>query len=469
MRITLLLLISLVSLNSISQELEATWTQFTDAEKTDKVQIVGVTAERIVVGVRKKDKTKPAQIIEYGREFGSYKVLDASFPDESIIHFEVVNGRTMLFSTKRQEGNKKGLFTRTIEDGSFSEPSLLCLSKHVSSSFDFTLSPDGEYLGVIANAPYMKGKNEEIETWIFNASLELQIEHKLALTNDNRKIKVNVPVMSNTGVLFVIKRYRVGLDNSYYVFTIDPSTDQHHKKSLTLMGKRIADVKYELDAENNLHLAGFYVSSSYNIYEGSFYFKLDQTAVALGFKQNAFTEEFLIKAEGKKIAKKVGGLIDFKIREMKMVNNRVFLTAEHTKQEKLNVGSELKTLYMKDRLAVVCLKPDGMVDHIDVLEINQASNNDRGFWNHHKLLKKEGKLFIAHNLKDDVNVALKMSTLKEDKTFETNDISTIYSELEEPVGVNLKDVMFFKKEIVTTAWDINKSKFAVGIISQKEE
>ncbi|MFT7611521.1 MAG: hypothetical protein ACI9J3_000466 [Parvicellaceae bacterium] len=469
MKIIFLLFICLISLSSISQELEATWTQFTDAEKTDKVELIGVTSEKIVVGVRKQGKIQEAQIIEYGREFGSYKVLDASFENESIIYFELIKGRTIVFSTKKQEGNKKGLFSRSIEDGKFSPPALLCVSNHASSSFDFTLSPDGKHFGVIANAPYMKGKNEEIESWIFTSSLVLRIEHKLALTNDNRKVKVNVPVMSNTGVLFIIKRYRVGLDNNYFVFTIDPASEQHHKKTLSLMGKRIADVKYELDKENNLHLAGFYVSSSYNIYEGSFYFKLDQTAVATTFKQNAFTEEFLIKAEGKKTAKKVGGLVDFKIREMKIVNNTIFLTAEHTKQEKVTVGSEFKTLYMKDRLALVCLKPDGMVDHIDVLGLNQASNNDRGFWNQHKLIEYDRQLLVAHNLKDDEKVIFNLSSLKEDKTFESKDFTSVYSQLEEPMGINLKNVKFFNKEIVVTAWDINKSKFTVGIISEKAE
>lgn len=467
MKNTIILLICLLTLTSRGQDLEATWSQFTEVSRTDIAKIVGVTEERIVVAVKGANDKNKATLIEYGREFGSYSTLEAKFKGEQIIHVAVLDGHTTVFSSRKLENKTKELYVRTIHDGEFSEPTRICTSGFAGSRFDFSISPNGEYLGIIANAPYRKGKNEEIETWIFDKTLKQALAYNLALTNDNLKVKINVPVMSNTGVFFIIKRYRVGLDNNYYVFAIDPETQKHLKKTLTLMGKRVADVKYELDAENNLHLAGFYVSQSYNIYEGSFYFKLDQTAKAISFKQNPFSEEFLIEAEGKKAFKKFGGLVDFKINHMKKVNGKIYLTAAHSKREKVDTGTEVKTLYGKEKMALVCLKSDGSEEFIKILNLDQHSNNDKGFWNHHALMVNEKTVLVAHNLKDENRVTLKLSSLNEG-TFKTNDASHLYSGLSGPVGLNLRDTHALQQEVVVTAWNLERNKFSVGIIRKKD-
>ncbi len=452
---------------STAQELEASWSRFTEVEPTDKARIIGVTDERIVVAVQNNDKTK-AKLVEYGREFGSYTALEAEFENESVVYVDILRGHTTVFSTKKGN-NGLDLYWRTVTDGGFSQAQLLCSSVFTSSDFDFSKSPDGSHFGVIANAPYQKGKNEELETWIFDSSLKEKMAYTLALKNDNRKIKVNVPVMSNTGVLFLLKRFRVGLENNYQVFAIDPAEKKHTLKTLTLMGKRVADVKYELDAENNLHLAGFYVSQSYNVYEGSFYFKLDQTARSLGFKQNAFSEEFLIKAEGKKMYKKHGGLVDFNITEMMMKNGKIYLTASHSVKERINNGSENLTLFRKEKMALVCLKPDGSSDYIKILKLDQHSNNDGGFWNNHKLLPKEGEgLLVGHNVKDDEKVTFLVSNENGDE-FTTKDLSNIYAESDVSIGLNLNDTYFTKdKEMVVTGWSLDKSRYTVGIVKKKE-
>ena len=464
MRSTAILILLLISLNTSAQHWTANWSPVHTAEKARDLRLIGQVNEGNLIGVISGNTNKSKQLVQFDPELDNYSTVNVQFENESIEYCAILNGKIVVFSSAVQE-NKKTIKARIVSDGDFEDPVTICQSPFQRASFHFSVSPNGQFLGLIANAPYLKGKNEEIATWIFDSFLQEKLFYKLALTNKNMKIKINVPVVSNTGVLFLIKRFNQGSDNTYYVFAIDPETKRHQRKTLTLMGKRVADVKYALDNSDHLHIAGFYVSQSYRIYEGSFYFKLDQTTKAVTFKQNAFTPEFLVAAEGKKNYKKYGGLVDFKINEMALLKDKIYLTANHKKRTKVEEGGVQHFHYQKNNLALICLKKDGEEDFSKTIELHQKSKDDKGFWNQNKMIFRDEQLFIFNNLKTQEGVILKMSKINTDNGLYTEDISSIYNAHDLKLGLDLNNMITLNGNLLVPAWNLSKEKVTVGAIT----
>jgi len=464
MRGTATLILLLISLYTSAQDLTANWSPLVSVEKARDLRLIGQVNEGYLIGVISANTNKNKQLVQFDPELDNYSTINLQFEGESIEYCTILNGKIVVFSSAVHD-NKKTIKARIVSDGDFEDPITICQSSSQIVSFHFSVSPNSKFLGLIADAPYLKGKNEEISTWIFDSSLQEKLYYKLALTNKNMKIKINVPVVSNTGVLFLIKRFNQGADNTYYVFSIDPETKRHQRKTLTLMGKRVADVKFALDNSDNLHIAGFYVSQSYRIYEGSFYFKLDQTTKAITFKQNAFTPEFLVAAEGKKNYKKYGGLVDFKINEMALLKDKIYLTANHKKRTKVEEGGVQHFHYQKNNLALICLKKNGEEDFSKTIGLHQKSEDDKGFWNQNKMILRDGQLIIFNNLKTQEDVKLIMTKLTSDNNLLTEDLSGIYSTHDLKLGLDLNNMVTLNGDLLVPAWNLSKEKVAVGVIA----
>jgi hypothetical protein len=464
MRSIATLILLLISLYTSAQDLTANWSPLVSVEKARDLRLIGQVNEGYLIGVISANTNKNKQLVQFDPELDNYSTINLQFEGESIEYCTILNDKIVVLSSAVQD-NKKTIKARIVSDGDFEDPITICQSPFQKASFHFSVSPNGQFLGLIANAPYLKGKNEEIGTWIFDSSLQEKLVYKLTLTNKNMKVKINVPVVSNTGVLFLIKRFNQGADNTYYAFSVDPETKRHQRKTLTLMGKRIADVKYALDNSDNLHIAGFYVSQSYRISEGSFYFKLDQTTKAITFKQNAFNPEFVVAAEGKKNYKKYGGLVDFKINEMALLKDKIYLTANHTKRTKVEEGGVQHFHYQKDNLALICLKKSGEEDFSKTIDLHQKSKDDKGFWNQNKMICRDAQLLIFNNLKTQEGVILKMSKLTNDNDLYTEELSSIYNAHDLKLGLDLGNMITLNGELLVPAWNMSKDKVAIGVMS----
>jgi hypothetical protein len=451
----------IIAINASTQGVVANCSGMIDADQTPFAKIIGKTAnEDLVVFAHSKSKKK-AKLIEFDNDLHYKSEINLAFEDEIIQYCTVIDGKIIVFSAKVIE-NTNFLLARNYEDYEFSEPKVICKTQFINSVFDFAKSQNDKYLGIIAETPYLKGKNEEIELWIFDSLLNEQLNYSLALTEKNTRVKINVPVMSNSGVLFLIKRHTIAQDNNYFVYSINPHTKKHQRKSLTLMGKRIADLKYQLDTENNLYLTGFFSAQNYHVFQGFFYYKLDQNSRALDFKQNNFDAGFLIQAEGKKNAKKHGGLLNYKMGVMQLFQGKTYFTASHTLREKYTIDQEQHMSYTTNKLAVIGLDKGGLIEMSETFEVNQKSADDQGFWNKHHFFSDTNKLSILHNETSNGLVSLKINQF-----IDTNNVFIpmqdfkIYNNPHDSSGLDLTTLMGTNSNHYLLNWNANRNKFAI--------
>ena len=464
----LLFILLIISLNCSSQNAIGNCSGRIEAKEMPYAQIIGETEnEHVLVLIHSKSKNE-GKLIEFNNELLFNTEIDLDFENESILQCAYIDDQIVLFTSKVID-NANCVLARIYEDYVFSSPKIICKAIFSNSVFDFSKSNNGKYFGIIAETPYLKGINEEIEVWIFDDLFKEQCYYKLALPEKNTRIKINVPVMSNTGLFFLIKRHIVAQDNNYFVYTINPEKKKHIRTSLKLMGKRIADIDYQLDEQNNLHLVGFYSSLNYHVFEGCFYYKIDQTSRPVKFKQHGFDLDFLTQTQGKKIAKKNGGLLDYKMGKMKLFNGEIFFTASHSLREKHFVDQEQQISYSTNQIALITLNKDGMKELTQTLKVNQQSENDHGFWNKHQFLIDSNNLSLLHNQTLNESITTKINHFSDSNNvftpainFELNDATN------DSCGLDLGSLKKINSNHYVLTWNTNRNEFAICKLSTKD-
>lgn len=457
---------TLISIGMFAQKLDVRWSPLLEpgVGKSQHFIPLGQSDEGSIVGTISNSKGTITELVKIDSDLNNHVKIKVDFEEEITEASFILRGRVVVFTSKT-EGNYKTIYARFAEGNNLGEPRVIIKNSIKGGKFHFSASPNGKYLGIIADAPYLKGKNEEILTWILDDQLNEKMFYKFALTNKNMKVKINVPVMSDSGVLYIIKRFKNGSDNNYYVFSINEASERHQRKTLTLMGKRIADLVYALDYSNHLRIAGFYSSHSYNVYEGDFYFELDNTTKAVQFQQNSFDGSFLIEAEGKKNYKKYGGLMNFKINEMLLLDDHVYFTANHQKRIKLDEGKGETMHYVKNKMVVICLKKNGEPSFYKTITLNQESTGDYGFWNQNKMLVLGDTLSVLTNHKVNGKIVLKQTTISKDKSVQTVELSDIFVSEEQQMGIDLKNIKALKDGFIAPGWNNQRNKATIGLIS----
>lgn len=461
MKNILLFILFIHTLNCAAQNAIGRCSARIEANEMPYAQIIGETQnEHIMVLIHSKSK-KQGKLIEFNKELLYISEIELNFENESILQCTYLNDKIVLFTSKVID-NANCVLARIYDDYAFSNPEIICKAIFSNSVFDFSKSNNGAYFGIIAETPYIKGTNEEIEVWVFDDVIHEQCYYKLALPEKNTRVKVNVPVMSNTGLFFLIKRHIIAQDNNYFVYTINPEKKKHHRTSLKLMGKRIADIKYQLDDQNNLHLAGFYSSVNYRVFEGCFYYKIDQTSRPIIFKQYGFDFDFLTQSQGKKIAKKNGGLLGYKMGEMNLFRDEIVLSASHSQREKYFVGQEQQISFSTDQLALIILNKDGMKEMTQTLKVKQQSENDRGFWNKHQFLIDSNHLSLLHNQTLNKSITSKINHFSDSNNVFTPAINfELNDAINDSCGLDLASLKQIDSNYYVLAWNTNRNEFVI--------
>lgn len=317
--------------------------------------------------------------------------FELSVSKEEFVGATALQEKIVLFSTGTQDGEKV-MKIRFFQEGNFREERQLFTVLHSGSKFIFTTSPNKEFIGILGEAPFIKGKNEELDVALMNADGQLVFREMVPFVHPNKKHKVNVPIVNNNGVLYLLKRVRDKSGSKYfaYSYTTKSGSVKTMKKTLNLRGKKIQDIEYALKPNGNLLLAGFYQANIPGVDEGSYFFELDESVRALQFNQKVFGTEFLLDAAGKKALKKDGGIRYYRTHQLVVSDGMVYLSATQSRWE---TGNQSK--FLNEKLALICFTSEGEIRWEKVFPIEQISINDKGKWNIHRLLPAENGVLVA--------------------------------------------------------------------------
>ena len=319
-------------------------------------------------------------------------------PVDEIIAIEQVGGKIVAFTAFHDKTKKLDMlnaFTIGV-DGALS--STILLSKFTPNggyhnTFKISVSPDGKHVGVINEMAYIKDKNEQVVLQLFNKDLLSKQIKNLTYHNMNTKKKVNVPVTNNNGLMYVIKRHRIKSNNKYMIFTLGGSGEEHHE--LKLRSRSIADVRYGLNKDGDLILAGFFTSPIRFNFEGVFFASFKGHSTPEVKKEYYLTESVVNEFKSKKEIAKMGfGLDGFRVKKLIVdENGQSFLIAEH--HDIHRDGAE-RTDFHKGIVAFKFTRTGDFLWGAPVLT-RQKDESAKGYWSSSVPFVKGGKLHVLFN------------------------------------------------------------------------
>ena len=191
-----------------------------------------------------------------------------------------------------------------------------------------------DQLHVIAELPYVSGKNEDIKLLIFDKNLKLakEVYNKLEVKFETKRD--NKLIISPNGKIFLIKTYWEK-GNNFNIYSLGREVIK--EEVIKLNRNKISALDYFFNAKNELVIAGFYSSQIRYNYEGYFLFKYDDDLTLVHKNQYHFNEKIIKTFKSAKEIKEKGfGLDKFLLTSFKMdAKGNHYLVAEHLGRKKV--------------------------------------------------------------------------------------------------------------------------------------
>lgn len=264
------------------------------------------------------------------------------------------------------------------------------------NNFDISVSPNGQFFAVVCSEAFNEKLNENIHIKILDRSLEV-IQSKVIHTpilSDKRR--VNVPVVNNLGTVYLLKKYKIKLDNIYQLYSIDKSGVET-KTDLKLRIKKIADFTYTLDQEGNLVLGGFYSSLGKINFEGVFIAKYKQNLENDFLKEYILNENIVSAFKSKKEIEMYGqGLDNFKVVDcFYLKEDQIVLIADHISS--YTDPKEGLRDFRKGIVSISFTSEGGFLFSTPIIT-DQQDATDKGRWSSYCKFTSEQNIVFWHNV-----------------------------------------------------------------------
>ncbi len=266
---------------------------------------------------------------------------------------KLINNVPVLFSTIINSKGEKELYSHNISnEGLLSSTLLITKYKNLGGNvvnYKIAISKNSKHIIVFIEHPFEKEKHEKISIVSLNSDFNVKSNYDHTLEFIHKHKTKNVPIVSNNGTVYILKRYW-DKGNKYYLGIQKGS--QFLKTELRLRSRKIADIKYAFSANNELLLGGFYTSPVRFNFEGVFTFRFNNS-IHPDYRKEVFLAENIVSTfkHKKEIKEKGYGLDHFKAKDLLLdtLGNQ-YLIAEHHFIEKHNGES------IHDRKGIVVFK-----------------------------------------------------------------------------------------------------------------
>lgn len=291
-------------------------------------------ADEVVVFMKNDIKKNSLVVDRYDSLMGKINTIEIVVNTQEIVKFFATKNEVLVFTNDHIEDKRVDKFSLHIYDKWGKNISVITLFEQASNggyknNFDVSFSPNGLYYAAICSEAYNEKLNESIQIKMFTNE-NIEIVNKTILTSLlSDKKRVSIPVINDNGTLYILKKYKIKLDNNYLIYAIDKN-GLDTKTDLKLRIKKIADFLYSLDASGNLVIGGFYSSIGKYNFEGTFFAKYNQTLQNEYLKEYALPEQVITAFKAKKEIETFGlGLDNFRVSDCFHFNqDQLFLVAE---------------------------------------------------------------------------------------------------------------------------------------------
>ena len=269
--------------------------------------------------------------------------VDLSFPSNSFVNSLVVDNKPYLFFSKTNaEGQQELMVQMVNSNGQLANPYVLTSFKNIGGykvNFKLAVSKNSKKVVLLVEHPYEKQKHEKFTLILFDERLKLiQIVNKTLDVLYKHK-RINFPVVSDDGSVYVIKKH-FDKKTQYYIFHLKGSDVEEAK--IGLRSRDVVSLRYLANDKGELNVFGFFKSPIHLNYEGVFSMRFNNS-VHPEFKKEVFLTEKTVGAfkSKKEIKTKGFGLDNFKINKLLTdTSGNFFLVAGHLFRSQLKIGSE---------------------------------------------------------------------------------------------------------------------------------
>ena len=245
-------------------------------------------------------------------------------PDQAV----AIGGRLIIFSVGQTEREARWNAFATIADstgrvitGPVLVHSVEDIWKSVRPTLLVRLSPDRSRMLVLFDPPHERRSQEPVSLSMLDSSLTLLWSRELELPYDTDIIQVHHFEPDNSGGVYLVSGesapksgtgWQKPQGNRYVVFHYDHGTNTLREFDVTLKDKQIGTFRMQVNAQDELVMAGFYSNDFQISAAGTFLFVLSARADAVRTASYApFGEELLGQYLTERQVNRKAGLPDF--------------------------------------------------------------------------------------------------------------------------------------------------------------
>jgi hypothetical protein len=399
--IFLLLLISVVTpLTCLGQEFTQNWGA--PIQKTAQEHFSDLLYHQgAVASILKNEGDKSKLRVDWMDSLGSFHTgFEYSFKGEEWTKVFSHGEHLIVATTVYQEGsrmNQLKLYQMNTSGKVIQSITALELPANGGyyANFEVCQSPNRSFIGIIGSEAYTDKSNENIHLTVVDDNFKVLRNKTINTLLPSDKRRVNIPVINDEGVMYILKKYKIKFENFYQLYAYGQNGIDY-KTELKLRVKKIADFSYTLDSEGNLILGGFFSSIGKTNFEGVF---IAQYAPSL---QNKYIKEYSLNdgvINAFKTKKEIDaygyGLDNFRVSDCFVHGETILLMADHH-----SAYSDPKEGFRDYRKGLIVLgfsQAGGFLFGTPILT-EQQDANDRGYWSGRKRMVTAGGVHIWHNI-----------------------------------------------------------------------
>lgn len=304
--------------------------------------------------------------------------IDKLLPEE--LYVQLLDDNVVLFETKTDGDNLK--LQRSILSNDLKSTNSKTLLSHRFKSathkggYVLNTSMDKSLITVLQEKPGSLSKSEVLTVHVYtkDGKLDWTSEWDTQLKQTNQPAnEINI---SNSGVVYVLKRHRNGREFFYHTYIFKNGASPKHIKA-DISGLRISEVMQVCGPKDELILAGLYSETLYENNDGYFYRILDESGHFKMKINKGFDEAFMETYIGKKASKKDANIDHVNIQFLKVRNDGFIFSLVADARE---IFKDKKGTYYDERF----VSGPARIQHIDyngdLIEEHKITN-EQVTWN----------------------------------------------------------------------------------------
>ena len=179
----------------------------------------------------------------------SRSVLDLG--EQIPLKIHLINNTPVLFSNTTNSNNEQELYSHNISlNGLLSSTLLIAKYKNNGgylNKYKVSFSENSKHIVILVEHPYEKEKHEKISILSLNQDFKIKAEYHHALEQMSKNKRTNVPIVTNHGTIYLLKRYW-NKGNKYYL-----SIQKGGAFSQSELRLRNSALRYDIEKAYNEH------------------------------------------------------------------------------------------------------------------------------------------------------------------------------------------------------------------------